>query len=60
MGALRVMSLSAARVSRVLALWQGGRKSTHCIARDLGIDEADVCRILEEADAQRARLEGRA
>lgn len=37
-----------ARVARVLEFWQAGR-STHEIAAELGLDEIEVCRIVEEA-----------
>lgn len=36
-----------ARTARVLDLWRAG-KSTHEIAAELGLDEIEVCRIVEE------------
>lgn len=37
-----------ARAARVLEFWRAGR-STHEIATDLGLNETEVCRIVEEA-----------
>ncbi|WP_153314907.1 hypothetical protein [Agrobacterium tumefaciens] len=37
-----------ARFARVLEFWRAGR-STHEIATELGLDEIEVCRIVEEA-----------
>lgn len=36
---------------RVLSLWFGGRHDTHAIALEVSVDEAEVCRIIEEARA---------
>lgn len=37
-----------ARAARVLEVWRAGR-STHEIATELGLDENEVCRIVEES-----------
>lgn len=37
-----------ARAARVLEFWSAGR-STNEIATELGLDETEVCRIVEEA-----------
>lgn len=39
-----------ARRARVLECWKV-RRSTHEIAATLGIDESEVCRIIEESQA---------
>lgn len=38
-----------ARFCHVLELWQMGNKSTHCIARELDMSEADVCAIIRDS-----------
>jgi hypothetical protein len=38
--------------SRVLELWHGEQLSTHCIAARTGLDEREVCRLLEEGESQ--------
>ncbi|MCA1368093.1 hypothetical protein I6F15_11840 [Bradyrhizobium sp. BRP14] len=42
-------------VERVLMLWHGGRHSTHTIATELGIDEHDVCEIIEHNRKEECR-----
>jgi len=37
---------------RVLSLWFGGRHDTHSIALELSIDEAEVCRIIQECEGR--------
>lgn len=39
-----------ARHARVLEVWKA-RRSTHEIAATLGIEESEVCRIIEENEA---------
>lgn len=39
-----------ARAARVLEAWRAGQ-STHEIAATLGIEEGEVCRIIEENEA---------
>lgn len=41
-----------ARFARVLELWHGEKLSTHCIASRLGLDEGEVCRLIEEGESQ--------
>lgn len=41
--------IKRARFERVLHLWRGEGLSTTAIAEQLGIDETDVCDLLEEA-----------
>ncbi|WP_181149969.1 hypothetical protein [Ensifer aridi] len=40
-------------VERVLMLWHGGRHSTHSIAAEVGIDEDEVCKIIEQSEGRR-------
>jgi hypothetical protein len=43
---------------RVLEMWRGGEKSTFCIAAELGVDEREVCRLIEEGEGRVAVIEG--
>ena len=44
--------IKEARFSRVLELWHTEKLSTHCIAAHTGLDEGEVCRLLEEGESQ--------
>lgn len=50
--ARRELLVKQARFARVLELWHAGEHSTHCIAAELGIEEADVCRLIEEGEGR--------
>lgn len=39
-----------ARFARVLELWHVDQLSTFCIAAALGIDELEVCELIDEAE----------
>ncbi|KKX28246.1 hypothetical protein [Rhizobium sp. LC145] len=41
-----------ARFARVLELWHSEHLSTRCIAGMLDLNEADVCRMIEEGESQ--------
>lgn len=40
-------------IEKVLMLWHGGRHSTHAIAAELGVDEDEVCKIIEQSEGRR-------
>lgn len=40
-----------ARAARVLEAWRVGTTSTYEIEKEVGIDEDEVCRIIEENEA---------
>ena len=40
-------------VERVLTLWLRENRDTHSIASELGIDEDDVCKIIEQSEGRR-------
>lgn len=42
-----------ALVERVLMFWREGRRDTHSIAADLGINEDEVCKIIEQSEGRR-------
>ncbi|WP_164833119.1 hypothetical protein [Sinorhizobium meliloti] len=42
-----------ALVERVLTLWREGKRDTHSIASELGIDEDEVCKIIEQSEGRR-------
>ncbi|WP_164834529.1 hypothetical protein [Sinorhizobium meliloti] len=40
-------------VERVLTLWLLENRDTHSIASELGIDEDEVCKIIEQPEGRR-------
>jgi hypothetical protein len=40
------------RFERVLELWHGEQISTFCIAERLGLDEGEVCSLINEGGSQ--------
>ncbi|WP_207953744.1 hypothetical protein [Sinorhizobium meliloti] len=40
-------------VERVLTLWLQDNRDTHSIAVELGIDEDEVCNIIEQSEGRR-------
>ncbi|AEH79159.1 hypothetical protein CN204_32580 [Sinorhizobium meliloti] len=40
-------------VERVLTLWVQENRDTHSIAAELGIDEDEVCKIIEQSEGRR-------
>ncbi|MDE3789610.1 hypothetical protein I7G86_02990 [Sinorhizobium meliloti] len=40
-------------VARVLTLWLQENRDTHSIAVELGIDEDEVCKIIEKSEGRR-------
>ncbi|MQV37524.1 hypothetical protein GHK47_31680 [Sinorhizobium meliloti] len=42
-------------VERVLTLWLLENRDTHSIASELGIDEDEVCKIIEQSEGRRPR-----
>lgn len=40
-------------VVRVLTLWLQENRDTHSIAAELGIDEGEVCKIIEQSEGRR-------
>lgn len=38
---------------RVLKLWLQDNRDTHSIAAELGIDEDEVCKIIEQSEGRR-------
>jgi DNA-binding transcriptional regulator LsrR (DeoR family) len=48
----QALLVKEARFARVLELWHKEHLSTHCISGRLGIDENEVCRLIEEGESQ--------
>lgn len=42
----------ASQHARVLELWHRREKSTHCISIEVGLDEATVCHIIDDAEGR--------
>jgi len=40
-------------VERVLTLWLHENRDTHSIATEVGIDEDEVCKIIEQSEGRR-------
>lgn len=40
-------------IEQVLQLWREGQRDTHSIAAELGIDEHEVCEIIEQSEGRR-------
>lgn len=40
-------------IEQVLTLWRESQRDTHSIAAELGIDEREVCEIIEQSEGRR-------